>query len=655
MEIRKFRPDIEVLRAVAVVSVVIAHSGLPLKGGFVGVDIFFVISGFLITQLLFNELKKNNTISLKSFYARRILRIFPMSILVLLLTLLASFFWLSPLQFLNYLYDALFASISGLNYRLAATGTSYFNSTNLPTPFQHFWSLCVEEQFYIIWPAVILAISRFVTDRKVFKTTINSVLILIIGVSLFLSYKITGESQSWAYFGLHTRAWQLAIGALVAVNIGLFANIKNVWATIGSWLGFGLLILSLTLINDLTPYPSLWAILPTIGTAILIISGVNYTNFSFESVFSNSVTRWIGGISYSWYLVHWPIFIIFFYNFGDSIQKIDRILLIIGSLFVAFWCNIFIENPIRFNHSLKNNITKTYKLGATLVLIPVVICSSIIFTKNHNTEIKKIESAKAQSQIIQKIQESLILSKLPENVTPTLELAGNDFAFRSCFLEPPDQFVENNPNCIFGDKNSNKIMVLTGDSHAHQWLGAFDEIATKHNYKLLNFTKSSCSMEDGVGGYQGCYDYRKIMQDKIAELKPDMVITTGLNYKDSVESKYYEFLSKLKSKSKNVIRLVDTPLPTTFIPDCLSKNKDKIGGCNFAKEQGIRNPEIIKMENKVAADLGVQTVDPIDLLCGELCPAVVNNIIVYMDQSHITNAYAKYISGIVEERIFDAK
>jgi peptidoglycan/LPS O-acetylase OafA/YrhL len=652
MKIRKFRPDIEVLRAVAVMCVVIAHAGLPLKGGFVGVDIFFAISGFLITQLLFRELAQNNTINLKRFYARRILRIFPMSIFVILMTLLASFFWLSPLQLVNYAYDALFAAFSGLNYRLAATGTSYFASTTLPTPFQHFWSLCVEEQFYLIWPLLILLISKFIPNRDYFKKFINLILVLIILISLYLSYKVTGESQPWAYFGLHTRAWQLAIGALVAVNVDLFENIKSLWATIGSWIGVGVLVLSLVLINDLTPYPGLWAILPTVGTAILIICGVNLSRFSFESVFANPVTRWIGGISYSWYLVHWPIFIIAFYNLGDKIQIIDRILLIFISLFVAFACNKLIENPMRFNLVLKNDLFKTYRLGMALVLIPMLIASGIIFAKTRDLEAKNIISAQAESQIISKIQEGLTLTKLPQNVTPALEIASNDFAFRSCFLEPPDMFIENNPSCVFGDKNSSKVMVLTGDSHAHQWLEAFSNIASKRGYKLLNFTKSFCAMTD-IGGYKECNEYREFMYSQIAKIQPEIIVTTGLNYTSSTESKYSEFLTRLKFNSKNVIRLVDNPLPPSFIPDCLDKNKDNIQNCAFKKEQGIRSPEIQKMENQVAEDLDVLTVDPIDLICAEICLPVVDNIIIYMDQSHITNTYAKYISGIVEEKIFD--
>jgi peptidoglycan/LPS O-acetylase OafA/YrhL len=164
--IRKFRPDVEVLRTIAVVAVVISHSKLALGGGFVGVDIFFVISGFLITKHIHDEILSKGTFSLKSFYARRILRILPASIFVLVLTLVASFIWLSPLQMVSYAWDGLLASFSGLNYRLAVTGTDYFASTTTPSPFQHFWSLAVEEQFYLVWPLLILIFANIFLPKN---------------------------------------------------------------------------------------------------------------------------------------------------------------------------------------------------------------------------------------------------------------------------------------------------------------------------------------------------------------------------------------------------------------------------------------------------------------------------------------------------------
>ena len=166
MQIRKFRPDIEVLRAIAVLAVVISHSKIALASGFIGVDIFFVISGFLISKHLHDEVQKTSSISLAGFYTRRILRILPASVFVIVMTILAFLIWLSPLQTINYGWDSLFSSISGMNYRLAITGTDYFNSSSLPTPFQHFWSLAVEEQFYFIWPLLILVVAKLFIGKS---------------------------------------------------------------------------------------------------------------------------------------------------------------------------------------------------------------------------------------------------------------------------------------------------------------------------------------------------------------------------------------------------------------------------------------------------------------------------------------------------------
>lgn len=302
--IRKFRPDIEGLRVIAVICVVIAHSGIGLKGGFIGVDIFFVISGFLITRHMFLEAIKTNTISLAQFYARRILRILPASIFMLLVTLLASWIWLSPLQLLNYGWDGLLATFSGLNYRLAITGTDYFNTNTVPSPFLHYWSLCVEEQFYFIWPLVMLVLAKLFSKKSYFGNIVSTILAIIIGISLYLSYTITSSSQPWAYFGLHTRAWQMAIGALLAINIQKFANLPTRLASLFSWIGLGGLVYALAIFTESTPYPSVWAVIPTLATAVIVASGVNFNNSSFESVFGIPVFQFVGKVSYSWYLVH---------------------------------------------------------------------------------------------------------------------------------------------------------------------------------------------------------------------------------------------------------------------------------------------------------------------------------------------------------------
>lgn len=728
MSIRKFRPDIEVLRAIAVIAVIIAHSKLALPGGFIGVDIFFVISGFLITKHLHDEVVKTGTVSLKSFYARRVLRIFPASMLVLLLTLLGAFLFLSPLQLINYCWDAFFAAISGLNYRLAVTGTDYFQSTTTPSPFQHFWSLAVEEQFYLIWPLLILIIAKIFirkpkanlvnTETKVdkvtnagsiqvstgtlpsdfilpinehtksktnsdepgstkhqtivqdehpnfgqFKTIVSFLLILVIVISLFLSYKITGESQMWAYFGLHTRAWQLAIGALISFNLPLLSKIPTKAASILSWVGLAGLVIGFTIISETTVYPGLWALLPTLSTALIVVAGTNFSKYSFEWAFNSKISRWVGKISYSLYLIHWPIFVFVFYQLGENIKATDRIAAILISLMLAGLSLVLIENPVRFNKVIKSSFKLTYQMGLILILVVSGASIGVGYAKQKislNQKLVASASNKSESDVFNKLQEAIDLKELPIKLNKPLEQVAKETG-SNCISVESVAIPSDGPKCKLGEKNSSQTIVLLGDSHANQWTKAFDEIAKKNNYQLIPFTKSGCSMTDIKHfnpllkrDYTECYSYRTATMEEITKIKPDIIVTTELIYQNSTPETYSTFLQKLQSMSNQVVKLTDTPRPTQNIPECLAKNATDIIKCSFSIENGNNNGGQEKeKETKIANDLGVNVIDTTNWFClDKVCPSVSDNIIIYNDDSHISDSYIKYLEDIVDNQLF---
>jgi peptidoglycan/LPS O-acetylase OafA/YrhL len=773
--IRKFRPDIEVLRAIAVLAVIISHSKLGLESGFIGVDIFFVISGFLITRHLHDEVQKTGTISLKSFYSRRILRILPLSMLVLLITLFSSLIWLSPLQLINYGWDSLLSSLSGMNYRLAATGTEYFQSTATPSPFQHFWSLAVEEQFYLVWPLVIFVLAKiFVRKQKtgeldpltrlkksinIYETSklgfgaeavktelttptdwnlkngeannvgtiaastkidgskivinpkleetklphndrlaalsdsikskevtnsssdkINSItttvssfnlfkygatiaMLLIIAGSLWLSYVITRESQMWAYFGLHTRAWQLSVGALIAFHLGIFTKIPEKLASVLSWVGLGGLVVGFTFINESTPYPGLWALLPTLATALIVIAGTNLTKWSFEEAFNRSYVRGLAKISYSLYLIHWPVFVMFFYQFGDKIKFYDKVALIIFSLMLSIVSYFTIENPLRFNKTFKSSFKKTYIFGLSLVLIVGGISSATIFVKDtiiKNSKASDLSNSASELEIVKKIDAASKGGELAALLSLPLEkVATDNFKAGVCLANTTVEVPKIEDGCVLGNKESNKTMILVGDSHANQWAETFNQIAIKNQYKLLIYAKSGCPILDITAdnpvskrGYKECYTWRKEALLQIEKLKPEIIIQTGLNYPTSSAEKYKEFLDKLKSISKRVVKIEDTPLPVQNIPECLTRNTKDIYKCSFTLKAGTLQKSKRDMETDIAQTSGVYTVDATNWFCDKInCPAVIDNVIVYQDASHITNTYAKYLSNLMEQKL----
>jgi peptidoglycan/LPS O-acetylase OafA/YrhL len=691
MTYRKFRPDIEILRAFAVISVVIAHSKITLASGFIGVDVFFVISGFLITKHLFDEIQNTGTISLSSFYSRRILRIFPASMLVLVLTLIGSIFFLSPLQIINYCWDAFYSGISAVNYRFAITGTDYFQATSTQSPFQHFWSLAVEEQFYLVWPFILILISKLVIRKKsqkdlnlinnesdpsdilhiqknhfknfdLFGLVVTCFLIVVICSSLYLSYSITMQSQPWAYFSIHTRAWQMAIGSILAFNLQFLSRINTRTASILSWVGFGGLIASLALISEATVYPGLWAILPTVSTAIIIASGTNFNKNSFEWVFDNKVIRFIGKISYSLYLIHWPVFVFVFYNKGDSINIRDQIAAIQISIMLSVASLYLVENPIRFNQYLKKNYLETAKIGIFLIMFVTTLSLGIQFLQNqiiNGNVISVNANTISENQLNQKIKSALDIKELPQDLQKPVDKVAIETG-SGCIAIEVIKTPQNGPKCRLGDKNSKKTIVILGDSHANQWVDALDLVAQQNNYLLLPFTKAGCSMTDIKHfnpilkrDYTECYLFRKAVLEEIQNINPDITITSELTYQESNNENYTKFLQKLTSISQKVIRLEDTPKPTKNIPECVTKNFSDIQKCSFVTQNGNNKSPQNQSYDQIANTLSIKTIDTKNWFCiNGICPPIINNHVVYNDDSHVSDSYTLLLSQILNKKLF---
>ena len=646
------RTDIQALRAIAVVAVVIAHSKLFLQGGFVGVDMFFVISGFLITLNLCKELARTGTVSIKDFYARRILRIFPAALFTIFGTFLVSLFFLSPVQLLSNLYDGLASLFSVLNYRLAANSTNYFANSEALSPFQHFWSLCVEEQFYLFWPLLIIFSIKLFKSKFSVRAILNTVLFFVIAVSLGFSYFTTESSPSWAYFSLHTRAWELAIGALIAVNNGFFEKLNHSHSRIFSYFGLVILAVSFFLINDQTPFPSLWALLPTVGTALIICTG-NLKDTLLQKIFSSNILQYIGNISYSWYLVHWSIFVLLFYIYGKDIDPTIITAGILFSFVLAVFSYSYIEQSFRLNSFLKNNIYKSYKFALVAVSILTLV---FIFNINILSQ-ADLRVTKAQVDSIETLNRKIDLGvkqqSIPLELKTKLGKIGED-KYPGCFSERATPVIEEEMVCELGDTKSSKVAVMIGDSHAWQWTKAWSNIAKLHNYKLLTFTKSSCPMQDIQPNYTACVSWKKQVFERIMGIKPEIIIAGGMTYGESTPQNYSEYLANLKKMASRVIVMQDTPYPTMNVPECLAKNIDSIQNCSFERKNAyFANPQR-QQDKETAIQSGLRVVDPFDWFCSDkICPPIIDDVFVYFDVNHISTAYADYVTKLLDEKVKD--
>ncbi len=335
-----FRPDIEGMRAIAVIAVLLFHVQVPaFGGGFTGVDIFNVISGFLITGLLVREVGARGTIDLPRFYFRRARRLLPAGLLVISLTLVASYLILSPIRFPSVAGDGAASALYVANYRFALSGTDYLASAADPSPYQHFWSLAVEEQFYLVWPLLILLVSRAVGARRV-----GYVLGGVTLASFLFSLYMTDISAPWAFFSLPTRAWELGAGGLVAVGVAARLP-RRLLPSVGV-LGLTLIVAGVLLINDTVPYPGTAALLPVLGTCFLIIGASDAAGRLAQGLGSR-VPRYIGSISYSLYLWHWPLLILVPIALSDD-TLVLRVVLGIVAVCCAMISTRFIEAPFRF-------------------------------------------------------------------------------------------------------------------------------------------------------------------------------------------------------------------------------------------------------------------------------------------------------------------
>jgi peptidoglycan/LPS O-acetylase OafA/YrhL len=306
-----FRPDLEGLRAVAVVLVLLYHASVPgFTGGYVGVDVFFVLSGFFITGLLLREVRRTGTISLQGFYARRARRLLPASALVLLVTVIGTAMFMPPLRVPDVAGDAASAALYVSNIHFAVQATDYLQADLAPSPILHFWSLSVEEQFYLFWPALVLLVVRLARGREDFGRWIAMVAGVIVVASFGIAIWLTEANAPWAFFSLMTRAWELGLGAFLAIGATQLARIPDRPAALTAWLGLVLIGLAGVLLDTATPFPGTAALMPTVGSALVIAGGFRPSALAPGRWLSKAIPRFLGRISYSLYLWHWPLLVI---------------------------------------------------------------------------------------------------------------------------------------------------------------------------------------------------------------------------------------------------------------------------------------------------------------------------------------------------------
>jgi peptidoglycan/LPS O-acetylase OafA/YrhL len=665
----EFRNDLQGLRAIAVLFVLLFHAGVPgLQGGFIGVDVFFVLSGFLITGNLLRESIKTGTISLQNFYAKRIRRLLPASLLVLFATLVGGYYFLPPVLIPDLSRDISAAVLYISNLSFAHQATDYFAANATPSPVLHFWSLGVEEQFYIFWPIFILLLVKIKIRPRI---SIRFFSIIAFVASLTYANWLLPRSQPWAFFSLPTRSWELALGAILATLVSSLKKLNYLIASIAGATGIALVIGSGFLIRDATKFPGTFALLPTIGAALIIISGAQHRETLSSNLLSLAPMRYLGKISYSLYLWHWPIFVIPLIALSHPLNWPIKIGLLIAVLILSALTERFIEKPIKTGRLSGAKSSRTFTIA--LISMALVISSALgikylvlhapVGTKPATTSAKPKPSPTGPTRPIS--QDFAV----PTNLTPSLFNAKNDRSINyadRCHTQL--NLLPTNAPCLYGDLTSKTTVALFGDSHALAWFPAFNSLAKTNHWKLFSQTMSSCNPADikawsmnTNSEMKNCPKWRVGAIAKIIARKPLFVLIGGtrgfrtLNASGVLASAPDNHLiwdagmkrtiDKFKGAGIKVILMSDVPTAAGDPVLCLSAHPDSSLACANPVAKAI-DPQWLATERKVASDEGVPLIELQMWVCpSDPCPVIINNTLVYFDSGHLTATFSRSLAG----------
>jgi len=692
-----FRPDIQGLRAVAVLLVALSHAGVHhLAGGYVGVDVFFVISGFLITGWILRHSERAGHVPFGQFYAARARRILPAAALTLVATSLTSFYLLNFIRAEAVFHDALWAAFFAANIHFAQIGTNYFSTSALPSPLQHYWSLAVEEQFYLVWPAlVMLVLARPTTWRRgpkhaagpfVSKTGVRR-LVLVLGlcvvVSLIWSIRDTASNPTAAYFSTFARAWELGIGGLVALATPQLSRIPERSRALMTWVGLAGIFVAAVIFTSATAFPGFAALLPVLSAALIISGGLGRSMRGGASVvLGRQPLRFIGDVSYSFYLWHWPVLIIAAQYEGHDLSAITNLILLAGAFALSVVTYFAFERPIHHGRAFSNPWAG---LSLWPVSIAAVVVTAAIGLNSVQAELKRNTfdptsttttlPHKPGQPVVNPYIQAVAAAASPAGRNASVPQAVfaqiNDFGARNyntCITPVSD--LTSSPICHLGAAHSSHVVVVYGDSHAQMWLGALNYFGMLENWQVIPLIKEGCVALEWSGHPNApapgdvlgapslraartasCVGWHEWARNELKLLHPDAIIfgtayAWGANVGGSTArynvlglQKETDFLDGFAPK---VVVMQDTPYWTSNPVDCLLASGKTVGDCTLDYRRAL--VALYSHVNAVVKAAGATVVPTVQWFCtATKCPPVIDNTIVYRDTEHVAADYATHL------------
>ncbi len=661
-----FRPDIEGLRAVAILTVLAYHAGLPVRGGYVGVDVFLVISGFLITGLLVTELSRTGSISWVGFVGRRIRRLLPAAVLVLVVTSAVSWVVIPGLRRREVGVDIAASAAYVVNWVLARREVDYLASDARPSPVQHFWSLAVEEQFYAVWPLLLIGlvlVSRTVR-RRPGRREVALVLGVLVAASFGWAVRAAATDPHPAFFTTTTRAWELGVGALLAVWLSGRPRPTSppAWAAALGWSALGLLLVVATALPEGLPWPGAWALLATLPTAALLWVGWTRPRTGPERLLGSGPMVWVGTLSYSLYLWHWPVLILGEWTAdwaGVTLPPWGAAALVAGSVLPAWLSWRLVESPIHRGGWLRLRpralLASGLALSAVGVLaaLPLLPLRSPFVTTPPGGETPALGSLGATTLTPGEPQ---AVVDDPGWVTPDPIVSGLDRPGADVDLCQVDVTTREPVRCEFGDPDGTVTVALVGDSKAMQWLPALEQVATARGWRIVTYGKSACAFSAVAASragtaYPSCDRWNEAVQVALAQEPPDVLVTSGVarvawggerGSHDLLVEGYAARWRTLAVAGVPVVVVGDSPVSPDDLDVCAARHPRELSLCAFDSDLAVAGSALaVQREAVAAAGPGVTLLDLTPWICpGESCPVVIGHVAVHRAGDHVTATYA---------------
>ena len=681
-----FRDDIQGMRALAVLGILVYHAGLaPYSGGFVTLDVFFVLSGFLITTLLLREVARSGTIDLVGFYVRRARRILPAATVTIVGTVVAAWLWIPPIDARDTAVDGVWAALFGANIRFAIEETDYFTQSDPPSPLQHFWSLSVEEQFYLVMPALLLVavlVTRRLLRRRGGAETdptrgIVLTLAVVTAASFAWSVHASVASPESAYFSTFTRTWEFGVGALLAVAAPRLARSLGPGARNALVLaGLGLIGAALFLIDSADPYPGWLALAPVLGTCAVITGGTDGPRTFSQRALGIAPLRVIGDASYSLYLWHWPVLVIAEQHVGRTLTLGELGIVLVVTALMTWASYRFVETPFRRKRvAAQARGMVFYPAAVSVAVVSCLLTVNVIDGQltgddpgisvadyERGADGKRLSSDPAVALVEASVRAALEGRDVPRKLRPALVDVKKDRAdVGDCEYEGPPRRL-----CLAGDPDGKKTMVVVGNSHGRHWIPAFDKITEKAGWRAYYLVKSQCTAArvelvlPGEGEpWDECQEFNTWAQRQIERLRPDLVVVStsgapGLMIDDRVVRGGADLVNELGAgfgrlfddlgpHTKRLVLLTDVPKRTNVPHQCLSRADTDLKACLSGTD--ARVDAIAAASAQAAREAGVRVVQTRKWFCVEdRCPAVIGNYIPMRDEGHITTVYARSLA-----------